>query len=261
MLNSSPSPAQEWVAYFQNNAEREGRLPFLRAREAVLTPRQTAAIVRTLQRFQLGESGEGEYLKRFASQTGDAVYCQAIDLFVAEEQAHSRWFGILLRRFDAPALNSHWSDAVFTKVRRAGGLHFELVTFLTAEIVGQKFFAELGRNCPESVVSNVFSQVVRDESAHIAFHIGTLRRAFRGQNQRSQWLWYWRWKFLLAMAIALVCFDQKSAFREFGISRVAFAKSCFSAFAQTAARIWAPAVTMIMAPSPLQEFIRSSGKA
>ena len=251
MLNFSPSPSQEWLSYFQGNAGREARLPFDRARETSLTTRQRAALVRTLQRFHLGESGEGEYLKRFAAQTGDATYCQAIDLFVAEEQAHSRWFGILLRRLEASTLRAHWSDAVFTKVRRSGGLHFELVTFLTAEIVGQKFFAALGQNCPETVVAAVFAQVVRDESAHIAFHIGTLRRAFAGQDKRAQWLWYWKWKAMLAMAIALVCFDQKSAFREFGLSRPAFAKICFAGFSQVAARIWAPKVSLVMAPSPL----------
>jgi hypothetical protein len=240
MLDAYPSQAPGWVAYFESNADRESRLPFNSAPESTLRPALQRALVRTLQRFNLGESGEGEYLKRFASQTGDTAYCRAIDLFVAEEQAHSQWFGLLLDRLGSPFLKKHWSDAIFTRVRRAGGLHFELITFLTAEIVGQKFFSQLARNCPEPACSAVFTQVVRDESAHIAFHIGTLQHAFAGQSPLQRIVWHFRWKGMLACATAIVCLDQASTFREMGLSRREFATHCFHTFAHITRRIWNP---------------------
>ncbi len=238
MLESTTSLAQDWVAYFQSNANRAGRLPFLAPRESALSLAQEAALVRTLQRFNLGESGEGSYLKRFAARTGDAAYREAIDLFIAEEQAHSHWFGLLLKRFDAATLNSHWSDALFTRARRLGGLHVELVTFLAAEIVGQKFFGLMAKACADTVVATVFGQVVRDESAHIAFHIGTLGRAFAGHSAARRWRWFWSWKLLLAVAIAIVCWDQKAVFREFDLSRRDFSRSCLLTFELVTQRIW-----------------------
>ncbi len=230
----------DWVAYYEANVSRESHLPFGLPRHKTLTPHQRAALVRTLQRFHLGESGEGEHLKRFAEQTGDAAYSRAIELFVAEEQAHSRWFGKLLQRLDAPTLPTHWSDALFTRVRRARGLHFELVTFLTAEIVGHRFFALLSRNCPEPVAAAVFAQVVRDESAHIAFHIDTLRRAFEKHSPRSRFVWHWKWKAMLACAIAIVCLDQGAVFGVLGLSRGEFAARCFDSFHSITERIWCP---------------------
>ncbi len=237
---SPASPATDWVAYYEKNAARENRLPFDQPCHDTLTASQRAALVRTLQRFHLGESGEGEHLKRFAKQTSDATYCRAIELFVAEEQAHSRWFGRLLERLDAPPLQAHWSDALFTQVRRAKGLHFELVTFLTAEIVGHRFFALLSRNCPEPVAATVFAQVVRDESAHIAFHIDTLRRAFEKYSPASRLLWHWKWKAMLLCAIAIVCLDQGAIFAALNLSRAEFAAGCFDSFHSITTRIWSP---------------------
>ncbi|RYG74130.1 hypothetical protein EON80_02740 [bacterium] len=239
MLDAYPSRALGWVAYFKSNSDREAKLHFDSTNEIHLRPALRDALVRTLQRFNLGESGEGEYLKKFAAKTGDHTYCRAIELFVAEEQTHSRWFGLLLDKLDAPRLEKHWSDAIFTRVRRAGGLHFELVTFLTAEIVGQKFFSQLARNCPDTLCSAVFSQVVRDESAHIAFHIGTLRHAFGGQSLLKRLRWHYQWKFMLTCAIAIVCLDQADIFRQLRLSRKEFAAHCFETFGVVSKRIWA----------------------
>lgn len=238
MLNAYPSGTQGWVAYFESNSSRETRLPFDTPNDHHLQPLLREALVRTLQRFNLGESGEGEYLKRFAASTGDSTYCKAIDLFVAEEQTHSRWFEMLLERMEAPTLETHWSDSIFTSLRRSGGLHFELLTFLTAEIVAQKFFSQLARNCPESTCSAVFSQVVRDESAHIAFHIGTLQHAFAKRGPLYRRRLYIQWTLMLGCATAIVCLDQAPIFRQLGLSRRDFIKGCFTTLEVVEKRVW-----------------------
>ena len=245
-----PQRATEWVAYFVRNSSREAALRLDHPAKIMLPPAKRAAMVRTLRRFHLGESGEGTYLKRFAASCGDASYERAIELFVAEEQAHSRWFGLLLRHLEAKPLQHHWSDAIFTSVRRAGGLHFELVTFLTAEIIAQRFFGLLSKHCGDATCSRVFAQIVRDESAHIAFHIDTLRRAFEGQNALQRAYWRVTWRAMLWSAIGIVCFDQNPIFRELGLSRHDFAARCFEIFDVLTARIWTK--TPPLALSPLQ---------
>ncbi len=231
-----PAAARAWLDYFVANRQRGEALPW--QHEIGLGEPLESALVRTLQRFHLGESGEGEWLKKWAAAQGDAEYCRAIALFVAEEQEHSRWFGRLLDNIGAPALQSHWSDAIFTKVRRAGGLHFELVTFLTAEIAGKRLFAGIARRCPDPLVRAVFGRIVKDESAHIAFHIATLRAAFAGQSRINRALWRLCWRVLLGAALLIVCLDQAALFRVLGLSRRRFWAQSFRSLAQISGKIW-----------------------
>lgn len=233
-----PSPSHNWAVYFEANANREERIPFAAHPHIALRPELHRALIRTLQRFHLGENGDGIWLKRFAAQTQDPDYCHACNLFVVEEQTHSRWFGLLLDRLGAPRLQKHWSDFLCTTMRHSGGLHHELITFLSAEIVSHKFFALLARNFPDELCVTVFSQLVRDESAHIAFHVGTLQRAFAGQNHLQRCMWHWRWKAMLFCSISIVCLDQAAIFRELRLSRREFAARCFDTFNALCKRIW-----------------------
>lgn len=231
-----PTAASAWLDYFVGNQNRGDALPWEHTIE--LDEPLQSALVRTLQRFHLGESGEGQWLKQWAAEQGDDAYCQTIALFVAEEQTHSRWFGLLLDNIGAPALKSHWSDAIFTKVRRAGGLHFELVTFLTAEIAGKRLFAGIARNCTDPLVRAVFGRIVKDESAHIAFHIATLRAAFAGQSWPSRVLCRAGWRLLLAAALIIVCLDQAVLFKALGLSRREFWAQSFRLLAEVSGKIW-----------------------
>lgn len=235
-LNPYPTAASAWLDYFVNNQHRGKFLPWEHTIE--LNEPLKSALVRTLQRFHLGESGEGKWLKKWATTHGDAAYCRAIALFVAEEQTHSRWFGLLLDNIGAPALKSHWSDAIFIKVRRAGGLHFELVTFLTAEIAGKHLFAGIARNCADPLVRAVFARIVKDESAHIAFHIATLRAAFAGQSGPRRALWRVGWRVLLGAALLIVCLDQAALFKALGLSRRKFWAQSFRLLARVSGKIW-----------------------
>lgn len=235
-LDNYPTAARAWLDYFVANQNRGDALPW--EHQIELDEPLQSALVRTLQRFHLGESGEGEWLKRWAAAQGDGDYCRAIALFVAEEQTHSRWFGLLLDNIGAPALQSHWSDAIFTSVRRAGGLHFELVTFLTAEIAGKQLFAGIARNCADPLVRAVFGRIVKDESAHIAFHIATLRAAFAGQSRLRRALWSVSWRVLLAAALLIICLDQAVLFKALGLSRRKFWAQSFRLQTRISGKIW-----------------------
>lgn len=232
-----------WVEYFEANANRETRLPF--DLPVTLSPAVRAPLVRTLQRFHLGESGEGTYLKRWAKACGDADYCRAIDLFVAEEQTHSRWFGLLLERLETPPLKGHWSDVAFTIVRRMGGLHFELMTFLVAEVIGKRFFAALGSNICCPLASAIFQQVVRDEAAHITFHIGTLQRAFARQTPLQRRFSLAVWRGVLHIALGILCHDHATLLRQLRISRRQLKQDCWWLFEDIARRVYAPAQSPI----------------
>ena len=76
------------------------------------------ALIESIRRFQVGESGDGEQLLRKAARAGDPEYLRAAELFVAEEQQHAALLLRLLGYLDGRPMREHWSDAVF--VRCAG---------------------------------------------------------------------------------------------------------------------------------------------
>src|SRR5690606_10958263 len=90
---------QEWLNYFEHN--RVNRLFIPWEEGANIEAHLRRPLIRSLRRFQVGESGEGRKLRRHAAQTGDPVYARAIELFVREEQEHARLMGELLRRLGA----------------------------------------------------------------------------------------------------------------------------------------------------------------
>jgi hypothetical protein len=110
-----------------------------RARGAALD----AAIVRSLQQFRPGESGDGASLAAKASLGGDESWARGVRLFIGEEQNHARLLAALLTAVNARLISSHWSDAVFIRLRRALGIRLEPMVLFAAE-----FSAELPLGAP-----------------------------------------------------------------------------------------------------------------
>src|SRR5688572_19226213 len=86
------------------------------------------AIIRSLQRLQVGESGDGANLIAKSERAGDPHYLAAVRLFIAEEQNHARLLANVLRYAGNPTIECHWTDVVFVALRRALGLRLELMT-------------------------------------------------------------------------------------------------------------------------------------
>lgn len=125
-----------WLLYYQRNPQRHARLEETLdwRRQSPLVGADRAAIARSLQRFELGESGDGVSLLAKAGRAQDPTYVAALELFVIEEQKHSELFRRALEYLQYPTLASHWSDAAFVRLRRALGLRLELTLFLVAEV-------------------------------------------------------------------------------------------------------------------------------
>src|ERR1039458_6158260 len=109
----------DWLAYFrQNRLDRRG----VAWHEGILLdPRLRGPLVRSLARFQLGESSDGARLlaaaRRLSRKTGDEAYSEAIALFIAEEQEHSRLLAKVLELMNVPLLRRHWTDSLFRRCR------------------------------------------------------------------------------------------------------------------------------------------------
>ena len=72
-----------WIKYFQQNLADKPNIPW--SSEPTLTSHEHASLTKSIQTFQLGESGEGKHIKACAAawiqRGGDADYLTALALF------------------------------------------------------------------------------------------------------------------------------------------------------------------------------------
>lgn len=175
-----------WLAHFQANPTRHREAEATVEWDAAPTVSESErrAFIRSFQRFELGESGDGERLLVKAAAAGDPTYLAALELLVREEQKHSALFRRGLDHFDARALDSHWTDAAFTTLRRLFGLRTELGMFLIAETVAMGYFIALAerartRCCAVSAggsrSTNAITSAFRSTVSESAFEARRLR--------------------------------------------------------------------------------------
>ena len=127
-----------WLHYFERNHRERLHIPW--HLEIRIDDKLRRPLIHSLQRFQIGESGEGTHLRAHAAATGDKNFAASVDLFIKEEQEHASLMAGVLRRFRAPLLSSHWSDGCFMFARRLFGLREELLILLLPEMIAKRYF-------------------------------------------------------------------------------------------------------------------------
>lgn len=231
----------DWLTYFERNRVnrlREG-IPWERGFNA--EPQLRAPLMQSLQRFQVGEQGDGQHLKHGAAATGDAAYVAAINLFVAEEQEHARLLARVVRGLGGELLDHHWSDACFILLRHLSGLHLELMVLLVAEMIAKRYYRALSEGTKDVVLKTVFDQILRDEFGHVAFHSDFLHRAFARLPLPTRRLLRGLWWILFRAVCLVVMYDHRGVLRATGVSTRAFWHDCGLIFDETANEIFSPA--------------------
>ena len=169
------------------------------------------AFIRSFQRFELGESGDGKRLLAKAALQGDPTYLAALELLVHEEQKHSALFRRGLDHLEAPSLEAHWSDAVFTVLRRTLGLRTELGLFLIVESVAMGYFTALAERAPDPVLRGIGRRIATDEQDHIRFQIDRLHQGFRDTPRAGRMLIGLGWGVIAGGAAAVLAVDHGPA--------------------------------------------------
>ncbi|MFG2339413.1 ferritin-like domain-containing protein [Streptomyces yangpuensis] len=208
-----------WVREFEAERERRAALgdPDW-GRGAQLS----AEIVRSIQKFQVGEDGDGSALCGKADLAGDPVYSEAVRLFIAEEQNHARMLKLLLEAGGAGTLDGHWSDAAFVRVRRLLGLRVELLVLMIAEVVALGYYRALRDGAADPLAREVAGRILADEERHVPFHCLRLQEGLAGLPRPVRGAVTAGWRGLLAGAAALVAVDHGPALRACGVGRRAF---------------------------------------
>ncbi|CAN5257321.1 hypothetical protein BH20ACT16_BH20ACT16_01540 [soil metagenome] len=210
------SPYARWLEYFDGRRGQRLVAP-LGAPIEQLPGRR--AVARSLARFELGESGDGETLRRLAAATGDIAYARSIELFVQEEQQHARWLEILRERFDGVRLTSHWSDTAFVVLRHVGGLRREICVLLTAELIALSYYTVLPLAYDDPLLRATCERILLDERGHVAFHRATLGHEFARMPAPARGAAILTWRAFVAITAAVVAWDHRHVLDLAGLSR------------------------------------------
>ncbi|MHA7264301.1 ferritin-like domain-containing protein [Arthrobacter sp. TMN-37] len=240
------------MAHFRANAERHRVMDASIEWDAFPTVSggTRRAFVRSLQRFELGESGDGARLLSLAAAAGDPTYTEALGLLVREEQKHSALFLRALKGLDARPLESHWSDAAFTRLRRLMGLRTELGLFLIAESVAMEYFLLLADRAPDPVLRAVGGRVAEDERDHIRFQVDRLRVGFRHTPAPVRALVGVVWGVVAAGAASVLVIDHGAALRACGVSRRAYWGRAMRSFRAAAQSVLVHPHAPLLGPAP-----------
>ena len=225
---------QEHLDRFQEHA---------RSRAAAAAPQPSGgrldpALIRSLQRFQAGEDGEGTSLIAAAERAGDPVYLAAVRLFVAEEQSHAARLARVLRYAGSAPIGGHWSDTVFVLLRHGGGLRLELLTLMLAEVVALRYYRAVRDGVGDGYVAGVAGAILADEERHVPFHLDRLRQGFAGTPLAGRAAAAAGWWVLMLGAALVVAVDHGGALRVLGVSRRRFVADVLRSFRPMAAAVF-----------------------
>ena len=227
---------KKWVRYFEQNRDHRLRIPSGHTFHP--EPALRGPLIRSLQRFQAGETGGGRHLRCHAALTGDADYQRCVELFLLEENEHARMQAIVLEALAAPLLRWHWSKSCFVLLRRLFGLEEELLVLLVPEMIAQRYFRALREGTNDPALRAVFDQFVHDEDGHVAFHVDFLRRRFADLPLLRRILLRAAWRVLFRGACAVVILDHRAVLRATDVSPAAFWWDCGLIFDEVAAALF-----------------------
>jgi hypothetical protein len=227
----SPS---DWLGYFQINRESRAEITF--PNRLAMAQELRLPLLKSLQRFQIGETGEGKHLRKYASLMNDVVYEQCIDLFVREEQFHARVLAEMIQALDGTLLSWHWTDLAYICLRRMLGLKTEVFIMLIAEIIGKCFYRACADNLDNRLLSDAFSLIVLDEIGHLEFHTHFLQDRTKAFPHAARRAVHYAWCTLFVVACLVFIADHKNTLVALKVAPRDFLRDCLNTFHRSATR-------------------------
>ncbi len=229
---AGPFESEKWLKYFEENKKLRSsiRLPA----KIDLSEEIKAPLLRSLQRFQIGETGDGRHLRRYAEKTKDLSYMRCVDLFVKEEQSHGQILAEIISAIEGTLLSWHWSDLAFIALRRLLGLKTEIFIILIAEIIGKCFYRSIADKIENQSICNAFAFIVCDEIAHLRFHSEFLNRKLATYPALLKLAIRYAWTLIFLSACFVFVIDHKAALKALGTNPGEFIDKCTIEFQRSA---------------------------
>ena len=174
----------EWLAYFRANAARRRPIPWQAGADVAAS--QLAAIARSLQAWQLGETSDGRHLRAaaacHAARVGDADLPAVIDLFIREEQRHGEMLGRFLDLAGPGRVKADWGDSLFRAARYCvTDMEAWTTPVVMVETLAVVYYNAIRRATDSPMLRAVCAQILADEGLHIRFQCERLAALLRGR--------------------------------------------------------------------------------
>lgn len=160
-----------WLNHFEYHSEHPRRVP--EGISDVLTAEERRLIAASISTFQLGEQSSGSHLLRaayvFAGERDAPEVARITELLIREEQHHAALLHAFMGSHHIPLRKSQWTDWVFRRVRRLGGLESALTVLLSAELIGTVYYRALEHATGCQRLRLICRMMVADELAHVGF--------------------------------------------------------------------------------------------
>ena len=217
----------DWFSYFTLNT-MEPPLPWHDSYR--LTPPEKARVAASIQQFQLGERSEGRHLlqmaRAYAEARSDPQFAESIQLFIQEEQRHSRILGRFLNLQDVPLAEKHWVDTIFRRVRVLAGLELCMRVLATAEIIAVPYYTALGKATASPLLAKICANILADEAAHLEFQSFVFALLSHGRNRTHRRRVEALHGAFLQGTTALVWLEHGAVLRAGGYTFAAFRTEC-----------------------------------
>jgi hypothetical protein len=216
-----------WAVLFLLRAASRELLPWSHPR--LLTDREWRLVSGSIQQFQLGEGSDGSGLIRRGRASRltvlDANFIRSLELFIQEEQRHSRHLAEFLKREGVELLHHHWVDRVFRRVRKFAGLELCLRVLVMAEIVAVPYYTALERATGSALLRGICANILADEGDHLRFQAENLKRLQSSRRSLPRMeLIFWR---CFQLATLLVVWQEHGpVLRAGGYGWKSFRKQC-----------------------------------
>jgi hypothetical protein len=227
--------SQYWINHFRANAT-EKRVNWDIAPD--ITEEETAAILQSLQAWQLGETSEGKHLiaasTKYAMKIGDAQYLVAVRLFIKEEQKHGNNLGCYLDLIGKPRIKKDWGDSLFRHIRYFNtNMELWTVAVIIVESTAQIFYQALKDATKCTLLKQICTDILIDEAYHITFQTERLGLIYESNSNFSK---SWRtvaYQGFFYATSALVWFAHKKLFKAGGITYDMYTKKMHSKYVKT----------------------------
>lgn len=216
---------QYWIQHFAANtaATRTLQLP---VGECTLPEEIKRPLAHSLAVFQLGESGSGTRLRRYAREVAPLEnfkgYQRAVDLFVAEEQGHAQLLSRVLAHLKGPLIQKQWTNSIFRRLRFLVNLEFAIQVLLTAELIAEVYYGLLFLRVEDAVVKTACRQILRDEMKHLAFQREFFAERLATFGPLGRWLWRFQFRAVHAITARVVSWDHRHCLKALNLTPAGF---------------------------------------
>jgi hypothetical protein len=237
-----------WIGHFKANA-LEKRVNWNIT--ATITPCEIAAVLPSLQAWQLGETSEGKHLiaasEKYAHKIADPNYVDAVRLFIKEEQKHGNNLGRYLDSIGQPRIKKDWGDTLFRKVRYFN-TNMELWTLavIVVESTAQIFYQALKDATECGLLKDICTDILIDEAYHITFQTERLAIIYDGKNSFSK---AWRkiaYQYFFYATSSLVWFAHKNLFKAGGNTFDSYTRKMEYKYLRTLKKITSSAMVQLI---------------